>query len=192
MSRSAGERAQTPTNHRPSNSLRAAAHLRHSHPPLFLSPSSINKHPHSLYQLQYQQQEQQTTLEVSSNISSPTPPSPPHHTIYSPRAPPKPHPCPHTSNLPCQKVAAARQARTPAPAPASDFDTREHVYIDPRDQFAWPLLPSNVPPAQGKIVRFLSKSAKKRCCSPNNSRRTTSPSLRHTYGLASCQQSNLS
>ena len=106
------------------------------------------------------------------------------------RAPPKPHPT-HTRLLALPKSCRTRPG-TPTPAaPASDFDTREHVYIDPRDQFAWPLLPSNVPPAQGKIVRFLTKSAQKRC-SPNNSRRTTSPSLRHTYGLASCQQSNLS
>lgn len=111
-----------------------------------------------------------------------------HFTIYSPRAPPKPRPAHAHACLPCQKSCRTRPG---TPAPASDFDTREHVYIDPRDQFAWPLLASNVPPAQGKIVRFLTKSAKKRC-SPKNSRRTTSPSLRHTYGLASCQQSNLS
>jgi hypothetical protein len=95
----------------------------------------------------------------------------------------------HTHALACPAKKLPHPPGTPAPA--SDFDTREHVDIDPRDQFAWPLLASNVPPAQGKIVRFLTKSAKKRC-SPNNSRRTTSPSLRHTYGLASCQQSNLS
>jgi hypothetical protein len=81
------------------------------------------------------------------------------------RAPPKPHPT-HTHTHACLALPKSCRTRpgTPTPAaPASDFDTREHVYIDPRDQFAWPLLASNVPPAQGKIVRFLTKSAKKRC-----------------------------